>query len=99
MPIQTQEARIILAIKAIRTSKKLSRRTIAKIYNIPYSILSNRINGRTSRLETRPAVSKLTKLEEEVIIRYILDIDVRGFAPRLASIKDIANYILESRKV
>ena len=98
MPIQTQEARIILAIKAIRTSKKLSRRTAAKIYNVPYSTLSDRINGRTSRLKTRLAVSKLTKLEEEVIIRYILDMDVRGFAPRLASVEDMANYILESRE-
>jgi hypothetical protein len=32
-----------------------------------------------------------------VIVRYILDIDTRGFAPRPASIEDIANYILESR--
>ena len=32
-----------------------------------------------------------------MIIRYILDLDSRGFTPRLASVKDIANYILESR--
>jgi hypothetical protein len=34
MQVQTQEARIILAIEAIQTSnKKLSRRAAAKIYN------------------------------------------------------------------
>jgi hypothetical protein len=33
-----------------------------------------------------------------MIVRYILDIDIRGFAPRLASIEDITNYILESRE-
>jgi hypothetical protein len=33
-----------------------------------------------------------------MIVRYILDIDTRGFAPRPASIKDIANYILESQE-
>jgi hypothetical protein len=32
-----------------------------------------------------------------VIVRYILDLDTRGFAPRLAGVEDIANYILESR--
>jgi hypothetical protein len=32
-----------------------------------------------------------------VIIRNILDIDSRGFIFRLASIKDIANYILKSQ--
>jgi hypothetical protein len=35
MEIQTQEARIILAIEAIRLSKKLSQRSVAKIYKVP----------------------------------------------------------------
>ena len=53
--------------------------------------------GRTSRPETRPNCQKLTELEEEVIIQNILDLDSRGFAPRLAGVEDMANYILESR--
>jgi hypothetical protein len=40
---------------------------------------------------------KLTTLKEEVISRNILELDSRGFAPRLASIKDITNFILESK--
>lgn len=32
-----------------------------------------------------------------MIIRNILDMDSKGFAPRLASVEDIANYILKSR--
>ena len=99
MEIQTKEARIILAIKAIRTSKKLSQRSAAKIYKVPLSTLSDRIAGRTYCPETRPNRQKLSDLEEGVIIRYILDLDSRGFAPRLASVKDIVNYILESRGV
>ena len=39
MEIQTQEARIILAIEAIWTSKKLSRRSTAKIYKVPEATL------------------------------------------------------------
>jgi hypothetical protein len=53
--------------------------------------------GRTSCDETRPNRQKLTTLKEEVIIRNILDLDSRGFAPRLAGVEDMANYILESR--
>jgi hypothetical protein len=53
--------------------------------------------GRTYRPETTANGLKLTKLEEEVVCRNILKLDSRGFAPRLASIKDIANFILESR--
>jgi hypothetical protein len=42
-------------------------------------------------------MQKLTELEEEVILRNILELDIRGFAPRLAGVEDMANYILESR--
>jgi hypothetical protein len=42
-------------------------------------------------------MQKLTELEEEVILRNILELDTRGFAPRLASVEDMANYILESQ--
>ena len=68
MEIQTQEARIILAIEAIRTSKRLSRRSAAKLYRVPEATLCNRIAGRTSRNETQPNCLKIFKLEEEVII-------------------------------
>jgi len=97
MEIQTQEARIILAIEAIRTSKKLSRRSAAKIYKVPETTLRHRMTGLTARNETRPNRQKLSELEEGVLIRYILDLDSRGFAPRLAGVEDMANYILESR--
>ena len=97
MEIQAKEARIILAIEAIRTSKKLSQRSVAKIYKVPLSTLSDRIAGRTYRPETKANGLKLTELEEEVILRNILDMDSRGFAPRLASVEDMANFILESR--
>jgi predicted XRE-type DNA-binding protein len=97
MEIQTQEARIVLAIEAIRTTKKLSQRSAAKLYKVPLSTLSDRMAGRTPRPETKANRQKLSKLEEEVIIRYILDLDSRGFAPRLASVEDIANLLLKSR--
>src|SRR6187402_51779 len=97
MEIQTQEARIILAIKAIRSSKKLSKRSAAKIYKVPYTTLSDRMAGRTYRPDSKANCHKLTELEEEVIVRNILDMDSRGFAPRLASVEDMANFILESR--
>jgi hypothetical protein len=47
MLVQTQEARIILAIEAIRMSKrKLSYRKAAGIYNIPELIFRARLAGR-----------------------------------------------------
>jgi hypothetical protein len=98
MSVQTQEARILLAIKAIQTSKqKLSRRAAAKIYTVPESTLRLRMNSATPINEYRPKVYKLTAAEEETIIRHIFDRDSRGFSPRLDDVKDIANYLLETR--
>src|SRR5450432_815971 len=96
MQIQTNEARIILAIEAIRTSKKLSCRKATKIYNIPETTLHDRMNGRTTLSEQRLAVQKLTEMEEEIIVQYIFDRDSRGFLPRLTDIEDIANYLLNA---
>src|SRR5450432_95818 len=98
MQIQTNEARIILAIEAIRTSKKLSRRKAAKIYNIPETTLRDRMNGRTTLSERRPAVQKLTEMEEETIVQYIFDQDSRGFSPWLTDVEDMANYLLDARR-
>ena len=97
MEIQTKEARIILAIKAIRTSRKLSQRSAAKIYKVPLLTLSDRMASRTYRPETKANGLKLTELEEGVVCRNILELDSRGFAPQLAGVEDMANLILESR--
>ena len=40
---------------------------------------------------------KLLKTEEEVIIQHILDLDSRGFPPRLAAVKDMADSLLAAR--
>jgi hypothetical protein len=47
MEIQTKEARIILAIKAIRSSKTINTRTAVKLYRVPRTILRDRITSRT----------------------------------------------------
>jgi hypothetical protein len=97
MEIQTKKARIILAIKTIRLSKIINTRITEKLYRIPRTIFRDKITSRTPCDEIRPNCYKLITLEEEVISRNILKLDSRGFAPRLASIEDITNFILESR--
>jgi len=78
MENQSQEACIHLAIQAIRQDRKLNRYTTAKFYNIPRTTLVNRINKYTPFKERRLAIHKLTKLKEEIIIRYILELDTKG---------------------
>jgi hypothetical protein len=81
MQIQTQEVRIIMAIEAIQTSKKMSRCKAAIIYNVPKSTLRDQINGRPPCSNTRANGLNLTELEEGVIVNYILNRDSRGFSP------------------
>ena len=97
MSVQTQEARIILIIEAIHTTKKLSRRKAAKIYNVLETSLRDRMNSIIAKREDRNARHILTFSEEETLVRYILDIDARGFPPRISGVEDMANSLLQIR--
>ena len=68
MLVIIQEARIILAIEAIRISKKLSRRKAIKIYKVLELLLRLKINSYLSLSKRRLANLNLLKLKEEVII-------------------------------
>lgn len=93
----SKEARLLLAIKAYRENPKLGYRPIARSYRVSETTLRRRINGQLPLSERRPANTKMTELEEKVILERILDLDSRGFAPHLADVEDMANFILKSQ--
>jgi hypothetical protein len=97
MPSQSKEARIVMAIRALESDQKLRIHKAAQIYDVPDATLRHRINGRAPKTEIRPKNRLLSELEEEVIIQHIVDLDNRGFSPRLKDIEDIAKNILASR--
>ena len=41
----------------------------------------------------------LTKLKEGVVVKYILDLNLRGFPPRLADVANIANSLRAERNL
>ena len=91
----SKERKIILVIQAIENNQNLNRRQAAKIYKVPITILCYRLNERTSRDDSRNGRQKLIKSEEEAIFQYVLDLDERAFPPRIISVEDIANFLLE----
>ena len=93
----SKEQRVILATEAIQNNRNLSRRQAARIYEIPKVILRSRINGRILKDHSRHGRQKLTESEENAIVQYVLDLDERGFPPRIASVKDMANFFLKKR--
>ena len=88
------ERAIQLALLAISRAQIRSSKKAVATYNVPRTILRSRRARRPLRRDYQPNLKKLTKVEEEVIIKYILDLDLRGFAPNLATVREIANKLL-----
>jgi DDE superfamily endonuclease len=97
MPQKNDEDQIILALKAIKRDPKLSFRAAAKIYSVDPMKLSRRQRGQRPRRDMAANSRKLTDLEESIIVRYVLDLDSKGFPPRYCGVEDMANQILTER--
>ncbi|KAK8093279.1 uncharacterized protein PG998_014680 [Apiospora kogelbergensis] len=93
----SKESQIILAIQSLQKDPHLSRRAAGKIFNVPESTLRDRMRGKCAKAEQRSKSSRLTELEEEAITKYILNLDSRGFSPRLHDVEDMANIITKER--
>ena len=91
------ENRVLLAINAIQSTPRMSIRRAAGIYNVPATTIRRRMKGHSAKVDSYNARSNLTKIEEEVIVQYILDQDSRGFSPRIAEVGDMANLLLRKR--
>ena len=92
-----QEGRIELALQAYNNGQFKSLRRAAAAFNIKHQRLSDRLHGITFRPQTTPNCQKLSPTEEYTIIQYILDLDTRGFAPRLCEVADMADKLLDVR--
>jgi hypothetical protein len=95
--LSNREGRIQLALSAYNQRQFQSRRLAAEAFRVPLATLARRYNGIPHRLDTRNARHKLTATEEQTIVQYILDLDSRGFAPRLCEVADIADKLLAVR--
>src|SRR5258708_37927762 len=92
-----KEGQIALAIYSIDQAQFRSERSAAKTYDVPRTALQRRRAGIYARRDYEPNSKKLTKLEESVIIKHILDLDSRGFSPKLSAVTDMANKLLAER--
>ena len=94
---QSDEAGIQLTISSLNRKQFTSVRAAAKTYEVPRTTLRDRRAGKPARRDCQPNSKKLTQREEEVIVKYILDLNLRGFAPTYAAVRDIANSLLATR--
>jgi hypothetical protein len=66
----------------------------AAMYSVAETTLRRQRAGTLARRDCQPNSKKLTQLEEQVIVGYILNLDLRGFAPTYAAIRNIADKLL-----
>jgi hypothetical protein len=95
--LSNQEGRILLALSAYNNRQFKSLRLAAEAFKVPPSTLTDRYNGITYISQRRNGQHKLTATEEQTIVQYILDLDSRGFAPRLCEVADMADKLLGVR--
>jgi hypothetical protein len=92
-----EEGRVNLALQAYTFGQFKTLRRAAAAFNVKHQRLSDRLHGITPRAQTQPNCQKLTATEEQTIVQYILDLDSRGFAPRLCEVADMADKLLAVR--
>jgi hypothetical protein len=99
MSQSSNEARILLALQALQNTPELSIRRAASNYKVPRNTLSRRYNGIQSRRDWIPKSRRLSDLEKQIIVQFILDLDSRGFPSRLRFVEEMANSLLADRNM
>ncbi|EED15617.1 conserved hypothetical protein [Talaromyces stipitatus ATCC 10500] len=92
-----QKGRILLAISDLQNGRILRVAQAARIYSIPRATLQDRLNGTQQRSQVRANSHKLTQCEEELLVKWILDLDKRGLPPRHSLVREMADYLLSQR--
>ena len=95
-PLQ-YEARIQLAVEALRSGQIRSVRKAADAFDVPKSTLHRRVKGGGTRQEAQVQNRKLRPTEEAALIRWIESMDDRGMAPTVGYIRQMADLLIHER--
>ena len=91
------EGDIFLAISDITSQQIQSERRAAVVHLVPRTTVQDRRAGRPPRRDCEPNSKRLTKLEEEAIVRRVLDETLRGVPVSKADVRDMADKLLGDR--
>jgi len=75
MALTSNEHQLQLAYQAFEKDPQLNIRKVIRLYNIPRTIFSNRINGRSTYIDIIANSRKLTMLKKEVIVQKVFDLN------------------------
>ena len=86
-----------LAIVSYRNNLKQSVRALAAAYDVLKSTLQRHLHGVQARLETASVNRKLSLIEEQSLVQWILALNRRGFPPHIIDVRRIADALLAAR--
>lgn len=91
------EARVNLALQALKDDQQLSIRAEARAHNVAERTVRRRRAGSRARCDLAANSRHLTDSEKETIVRLLLDMSARFFPPRLGGVEDMANRMMSVR--
>ena len=72
-------------------------RALAAAYDVPKSTLQRRLHGIHARSETASVNRKLSPIEEQSLVQWILELDRHGFPPHIIDVRRMADALLAAR--
>ena len=77
----------------------MSIRCIVKTYDVSQIILRDRMKTCVFKIEERNVRYNLILIEEEIFVRYILNLDLRGFSFQINDVRDMTDLLYKTHYV
>src|SRR6266699_1695272 len=94
MTSTSNEHQLQLVFQVFEQDSQLNINKAIRLYNIPLTTLSDRINRHSVYADIISNLRKLTVLKEKMIVQEVFDLDSRGFLRRIYNIEDRTNRLL-----
>ncbi|KAF5238999.1 hypothetical protein FAUST_5239 [Fusarium austroamericanum] len=91
------KAQTLLALIALQNDPTLDVTCAAELHQVEEQQLRQRRHGTRSRHDATKKSRQLTRLEEEYMVQFLLDLHARGFPLLLRFIEELANALLADR--
>ena len=91
--ISEKEQKIQDAVDAYSRGEYPSLRTLSAAYGVDRKTLTRRIRGGVTRQEAREEQQLLSSTQEDLLCRWIIDLDLAGAPPSFAQVREFAGLI------
>ena len=91
-----REYAIQSAIQDLQSGIFSSQRAAAKAYGIPRTTLFSRLKGSKNARITHESQQRMTPLQEEFLVNWIIEEETRGYPPSHARAREMASRILRA---